>query len=132
MEKCKHCKFWGKDFEGVCDRVNHSGIEKIISIWSYASDDTGLETRLVTGPDFGCVLFEHKVPMRYSDGVFDRTDNPISVYWHMQFMGLFSFTDSFVEWLQENEDSRITKYAIMPQRDICDLWKRYYSERCVG
>lgn len=59
---CKNCKFWGKDNKGVCDRTDRSNTPDNLTfnVEATAWDDSGLESWLVTGRDFGCVLFEEK------------------------------------------------------------------------
>ena len=65
MPTCKTCKFW---VDGCCDMIdftdprskkpkpsNHFEVDVTVS------DDTGLDVRLRTGPDFGCVLHEDLV-----------------------------------------------------------------------
>lgn len=71
MGTCKDCRFWDDysyaaymnrrkpDNHKRCDAVETRGA-KGISLEIYASDDTGLEGDLITGPDFGCVLFSPK------------------------------------------------------------------------
>jgi hypothetical protein len=56
---CRDCKWWGKDYDSTCERVDidRKGTAEF-SIFSRADDDQGLEARLTTGPDFGCVHFE--------------------------------------------------------------------------
>lgn len=68
MKTCKTCKFW----DGECNRVEfiHEGkgnkSEPLI-IRVDVSDDTGLDVRMVTSPDFGCILHEPKPePNSYS------------------------------------------------------------------
>lgn len=56
MRICKDCKYWGVDFDRVCDLEGIEG-DKGFNIYVYANDDQGLEARLVTSPDFGCVNF---------------------------------------------------------------------------
>lgn len=76
MNTCKECKFWGAHFEGVCDG-EIGNIKRIpgtfydsekytidkpdgFGVHADASDDTGLYSALVTGPDFGCNRFQPK------------------------------------------------------------------------
>lgn len=64
MGTCKHCKYWGRQWETDSGRQectwsddwNKSKIS--FEVYAYASDDTGLTSRLLTSPDFGCVLFK--------------------------------------------------------------------------
>lgn len=61
MKTCKTCRWWGRDWQGCCALVDDifqgaRGFE----IRATASDDHNLEARLVTGPDFGCILHEPK------------------------------------------------------------------------
>ena len=61
MGHCKDCKFWGVDYDGDCDRVGyHENGPVMFDYYVNANDDSGLEFRLLTGPDFGCVHFEKK------------------------------------------------------------------------
>ncbi len=60
MNKCKDCRWWGVDFEGVCDFPNtiHAGQSDVsFEIEAKANDDQGLEAVLKTGPEFGCLHF---------------------------------------------------------------------------
>jgi len=50
---CKTCRFWGVDFEGVCDYTGPS-----FTVTAYADDDQGLEARLHTKADFFCKGYE--------------------------------------------------------------------------
>lgn len=61
MGNCKTCKWWGRDYEGVCDFVYTRRAETTATrfeIEATASDDTGLVARLHTGPEFGCIHHE--------------------------------------------------------------------------
>lgn len=62
MNRCKNCAHWGVWSEGVCDRESQTqhDPETFFEIECYASDDTGLTYKLVTGPEFGCVQFKAK------------------------------------------------------------------------
>ncbi len=65
MKTCRTCKWWGKDDPGCCGKVDtivSSNPETELSIEASADDDSGLWARLRTGPDFGCVLHEEKLP----------------------------------------------------------------------
>jgi len=58
---CKDCKWWIKNEInniGICESTNnvHSGMELTL----FAQDDYGVETVLMTKPDFGCKNFERK------------------------------------------------------------------------
>lgn len=73
---CRNCRFWE---DGRCEapqsgviktRANRPFPAHLELIWettdpsgfaaeATVSDDTGLTTFLVTGPDFGCVKFKH-------------------------------------------------------------------------
>lgn len=62
---CKNCRFWGAYIEGACDRVgflllNEHKNPRRFHISAFADDDQGLEAQLITGPEFGCVLFEQE------------------------------------------------------------------------
>jgi hypothetical protein len=62
---CKDCEYWAHDTWDDCDRVlfDRVGDENDPAKFSYhvdASDDQGLEFRLIVGPEFGCVHFEQK------------------------------------------------------------------------
>jgi hypothetical protein len=67
MGKCKNCKYWGKSYLDpkrkscykLCDDYQDESIE--IDVEVYADDDQGLMCELITGPDFGCILFTSKV-----------------------------------------------------------------------
>ncbi len=68
MDKtCKNCKFWERPGgqSGQCTKVDGSvGDRTLVSdrlrvdIYATMLDDSGLYTELLTGPDFGCVLFQ--------------------------------------------------------------------------
>jgi len=62
MKTCKTCKWWGVDFEEACDFVTNIQDNKktILRIHSFADDDQGLNTELMTGPDFGCIHHKTK------------------------------------------------------------------------
>jgi len=56
---CKTCKWWLAS--GECDRVNslpYLPARQRFEIEAQADDDSGLTVRLLTGPEFGCVLHE--------------------------------------------------------------------------
>lgn len=73
---CKNCSHWGRIKLGACDAIQSSF--KIVSpsvsylksfetyakdgfaIYADADDDSGLQTELVTGPEFGCNKFKSK------------------------------------------------------------------------
>ena len=61
MNTCKTCKWWGRAWEGCCDFIDttHANqaaeVGKRFEIAVSADDDSGLQTYLQTGPDFGCV-----------------------------------------------------------------------------
>ena len=62
MSTCSRCKWWGREYAGVCSFVDTIHADKdaatVFTIKAWALDDSGLETRLMTGPEFGCVKFE--------------------------------------------------------------------------
>lgn len=74
MNTCKNCAFWGAYRENVCDgergsvKSTFSRAHRALAntspngfaVHADASDDTGLDSALVTGPDFGCIHFENK------------------------------------------------------------------------
>ena len=63
MGHCENCRWWGVDYEGVCDlpdTVDKHKYSIVFDIMATALDDSGLEAQLITGPDFGCVLFAEK------------------------------------------------------------------------
>ena len=61
MGRCKNCRWWGRDWEGVCDFVNTIMADEdtatMFVVEATAADDTGLEAVLKTGPEFGCIHF---------------------------------------------------------------------------
>lgn len=67
MNNCKNCQWWDSDWtwkdgsaECLKEGRNREGSPARFEIdWS-VSDDSGLQVRLVTGAEFGCVLFEEK------------------------------------------------------------------------
>ena len=56
---CKHCTYWGRYKDTVCDREGATGSRFEIRVT--VADDQGLETDLVTAPDFGCIEFTPKM-----------------------------------------------------------------------
>lgn len=76
MNTCKDCIFWSQDYQGVCsgETGNVSRTRRTyyasstfnvdkpdgFGVHVDVSDDTGLESYLVTGPDFGCNRFQPK------------------------------------------------------------------------
>lgn len=61
---CETCKFWGRYYEGACDRVGDLHTERDQSrrfeLKLYADDDQGLEGLLMTGPKFGCIQWQER------------------------------------------------------------------------
>lgn len=53
---CANCRWWGIDYDRVCDKVTH--IKSQARIAATADDDQGLDAKLVTDPDFSCSQFE--------------------------------------------------------------------------
>ena len=62
MNTCERCKWWGREYPGACDFVDTLHATKdeasMFTIKAWALDDSGLETRLITGPQFSCIKFE--------------------------------------------------------------------------
>ena len=63
LMQCQQCAYWGRDFEGACDKPDSidkrsQATGQQMAIYADAADDTDLEFRLMTGPEFGCVLFQ--------------------------------------------------------------------------
>lgn len=61
MGFCESCKWWGVDFEGVCDFVNTNlaeAEETRFQVEADAADDQGLSCALITGPGFGCIHYK--------------------------------------------------------------------------
>jgi len=66
MNRCKDCKFWKTrgmayshtETQTVCD--NEVSGPNQHEVYAESLDDTGMETALVTGPEFGCVNFEQR------------------------------------------------------------------------
>lgn len=55
---CKTCKWWGRDVAGYCgfvDTVHSANPATLVQIEVHVADDSGLETWLRTGPEFGCI-----------------------------------------------------------------------------
>ncbi len=61
MKACRTCKYWGIDREGQCDYIDLCPDKSATAAWIDvgAADDSGLDARLMTGPNFGCS--HHKV-----------------------------------------------------------------------
>ena len=55
---CKDCRFWGVHVDRVChfDGEDLMPDEQFYIDYS-ANDDTGLDFRLITGPNHGCIRF---------------------------------------------------------------------------
>ena len=55
------CKWW---INGVCERIEFSDNSKPkdneAEVFADAADDTNLQAKLLTGPDFGCKLHVSK------------------------------------------------------------------------
>ena len=68
MNTCKTCKHWSHHFDikkGIadCDRLDCMNDEKAgttFSIEATAHDDSGLQTWLMTGENFGCIHHDTK------------------------------------------------------------------------
>lgn len=68
MNTCKDCKYWGRghiknpNTGNVCDAISldEEDSKDTAYIDVYVSDDSGLNARLITRPDFGCTLFSSK------------------------------------------------------------------------
>lgn len=70
MNRCSNCRWWGRVYHGACDRVDsEDGTVTTLSqtriglqfeVQATADDDQGLTARLLTGPNFGCVLHSLK------------------------------------------------------------------------
>lgn len=59
METCKTCSWW---IARTCERIelsNSKPKDKEAEIFADSADDHGLNAKLVTGPDFGCILHEN-------------------------------------------------------------------------
>jgi len=68
---CKDCRYWERHIDirnkkfSTCGRVDWVDYADKIpedgaAIYAYASDDSGMEVGLKTGPLFGCVKFQPK------------------------------------------------------------------------
>lgn len=61
---CETCRYWDK-YDRTCgaaewvDKGKHV-IKDTLAFYAQASDDQGLSAAIVTGPKFGCVLFDTK------------------------------------------------------------------------
>ncbi len=68
MNTCKTCKYWNVSYnitDGVsdCDRPDckpDPDKKKTFDIVASADDDSNLHVKLMTGEDFGCILYEPK------------------------------------------------------------------------
>ena len=68
MSACKDCKWWNKDYGskvvGKCELIDTIQADKDpktqVFIDVFIEDDSGLNYKLMTGPEFGCVRFESK------------------------------------------------------------------------
>lgn len=63
MNTCKNCKCWKHYDDGYGERFNYCGnmsddLETLFDIRVEVSDDTGLDVRIETGPNFGCIHFK--------------------------------------------------------------------------
>lgn len=77
MGNCKNCKHWQlkeigpyfgpktKATYGACDGIDYGdkpANDTQAAIFADADDDSNLTAELITGPEFGCVLFCQKEP----------------------------------------------------------------------
>ncbi len=77
MGQCKDCEFWNA---GRCDTVGMPdsgfGWEQdpriLFDIGVDVDDDSGLQTWLRTGPEFGCVRFQARVSAPVTSGILYR------------------------------------------------------------
>ena len=68
MNTCETCKYWNRDYKIVkgvsdCDRLNclpDLPNNTMLRIDTFVHDDSGLDTVLMTGKDFGCVHYTGK------------------------------------------------------------------------
>jgi hypothetical protein len=63
MKTCKTCKYWGVYIKRSCDRegtIYDQSNQDDFYVEADALDDTGLESFLMTGPNFGCIHHEPK------------------------------------------------------------------------
>lgn len=61
MQTCKTCRWWSRHGEGDCDVLGTRQAEEpdtLVVIDVVVADDTGLDVRLRTGPEFGCIHHE--------------------------------------------------------------------------
>jgi len=57
MDKiCLNCKWWGRDYKSVCDKINHINAKAEIIV--NVADDTDLNVKLKTDSTFGCNQWE--------------------------------------------------------------------------
>lgn len=63
---CKTCRWWDRYGSGECGRVDDTEeFSPVVTPMTFTmavsvSDDSGLSLKLVTGPDFGCLLHTPK------------------------------------------------------------------------
>lgn len=63
MEKCKTCVYWQKHINsknGNCSLMPDTIITDGAYIDVYVSDDSGLDIKFITSPEFGCSLHKAK------------------------------------------------------------------------
>lgn len=58
--RCATCNWWRNQQE--CDRINSLPVTTLVDIAVTVADDHGLNVRLLTQAEFGCVLHEEKTP----------------------------------------------------------------------
>lgn len=56
IKKCSNCRHWGVSYESVCDVIDCSGKPPHLVV--LADDDSGLQGKLKTPPDFSCSLWQ--------------------------------------------------------------------------
>ncbi len=54
---CETCKYWGREYNKTCDKVDtvDEDTGKAFTIYASAWDDSGLIARLITGRNFSCI-----------------------------------------------------------------------------
>jgi hypothetical protein len=64
MNRCRTCKFWGVDYDDVCDYprtiMSDATPKTQFVIFAEADDESGLMAYLYTGPEFGCIHHSKK------------------------------------------------------------------------
>lgn len=71
---CRNCRWWGREYEGCCDFIDTTHSERVANttgctIVVKVLDDSGLDARLKTAPNFSCPNFQQALDEEDADGL---------------------------------------------------------------